>query len=153
MARKVMLETRAGQALYTLFGISCHLKDYRLSFHINNALDLQLVKLDDFREFSLYLSRDEDYFNIYYLIGNRAPEAILVPDLKQTDFLLLVEGPFKKAQKDKLLAGIRSIQNVLTAFEVKFETIRNYGVLLTDLELHMMEIQKESKVKYSPPKE
>lgn len=153
MARKVMLETRAGQTLFTLFGISCHLKDYRLSFHINQALDLQLVKMDDFRDFSLYLYRDEDYFNVYYLLGNRAPEAILAPDLKQTDFLLLVEGPFKKAQKDKLLAGIRAIPNVLTAFEVKFEAVRNINAVLTDLELHMMEIQKESKVKYSPTKE
>jgi hypothetical protein len=75
-----------------------------------------------------------------------------LPDLKQTDFLLLVEGPFKKPQKDRLLEKIRGIQNVLTAFEVRFETIKNYNMMLADLELHLMSILKEAKIKYSPVK-
>jgi hypothetical protein len=162
MARKISLETRSEPALYTLFGISCHLKDYRLSFLINKVLELDLVKVDDLRAvmdprrdpdlFPVYFCRDEDHFNSYHLVGNRGEDAILLPELKQTDFLLLVEGPFKKTQKDHLLSSVRAIQNVLTAFEIRFETIKNYETFLTDLEIHFMNINRESKSKYSPVK-
>jgi hypothetical protein len=162
MAKKILLDTRSEPARYSLFGISCHLKDYRLSFLLNQKLELALIKMDDFTMiagqgkvpdiFSFYFCRDEDHYNAYYLVSNRGQEGVLLPDLKQTDYLLLVEGPFKKNQSDKLLDVIRSIPNVLTAFGIRFETIRNYESFLTDLELHFMNIVKESKVKYSPSK-
>jgi hypothetical protein len=149
MTKKVILDTRSEPILFTLIGISCHLKDYRLSFHLNQVLELSLVKLDDFQGFSFYFYRDEDTLNSYYLLGNRGQDAILFPDLRQTDYLLLVEGPVKKARKEYLLNTIRSIQNVLTSFEVRFETIKNYNSVLTDLELHLMSILKAMKPKYS----
>ena len=152
MAKKVFLESRSEPVLFTLFGISCHLKDFRLSYHLNQNLEFSLVKMDDFRDFSFYYCRDEDNFNSYYLLGNRSQEAILMPDLKQTDFLLLVEGPLKKVQKERLLAKIKEIQTVLTAFEVRFETIRHADIILTDIELHLMNIMKMAKIKYSPVK-
>ena len=152
MAKKVFLETRSEPTLFTLFGISCHLKDFRLSFLLNKKLELEFVKKEDFMGFSFYFCRDEDRFNAYYLLGNRGQDAILLPDLKQTDFLLLLEGPVKKTQKDRLLEKIRGIQNVLTAFEVRFETIKNYESMLTDLELHLMNILMEAKMKYSTMK-
>lgn len=152
MAKKVFLETRSEPILFTLFGISCHLKDYRLSYYLNHKLELTFVKMDDFLGYSFYFCRDEDCFNSYYLLGNRGQESILLPDLKQTDFLLLLEGPAKKIQKERLLDKIKGIQNVLTAFEVRFETIKNYNIMLNDLELHLMNILKEAKLKYSPLK-
>lgn len=152
MAKKVFLETRSEPALFTLFGISCHLKDFRLSYYLNQRPELSLVKMDDFQGYSFYFCRDEDCFNTYYLLGNRGQESILIPDLKQTDFILLVEGPFKKIQKERLLSRIKGIQSVLTAFEVRFETIRHYETILTDIELHLMKILKEAKIKYTPLK-
>ncbi|MDP1622387.1 MAG: IPExxxVDY family protein [Bacteroidales bacterium] len=152
MAKKIFLDSRSEPNLFTLFGISCHLKDFRLSYLLNIRLGLELVKMEDFCGYSFYYCRDEDRFNAYYLLGNRGQEAILLPDLKQTDFLLLVEGPFKKAQKERLLEKIRGIQHVLTAFEVRFETIKNYQLILSDLELHLMNIKMETKIKYSPLK-
>ena len=152
MAKKILLETRSEPILFTLFGISCHLKDYRLSYYLNQKLELSFVKMEDFLGCSFYFCRDEDCFNSYYLLGNRGPETILLPDLRQTDFLLLAEGPFKKAQKEQLLEKIKGIQSVLTAFEVRFETIKNYNQMLTDLEIHLMNILKEAKIIYSPIK-
>jgi len=149
MAKKIFLENRSETILFTLFGISCHLKDYRLSYYLNQKLELSFAKMDDFQGYSFYFCRDEDSFNSYYLLGNRGPESILLPDLKQTDFLLLLEGPVKKAQKEQLLEKVRGIQNVLTAYEVRFETIKNYNLMLTDLEIHLMNILREAKVKYS----
>jgi len=152
MAKKILIETRSEPALFTLFGISCHLKDYRLTFLLNKKLGLEFIKMEDFAAYSFYFCRDDDHFNTYFLLGNRGQDTILFPGLKQTDFILLVEGPFKKIQKDKLLESIKDIPNVLTAFGIRFETIKNYEAVLTDLEIHLMNIQKELKVKYSPSK-
>lgn len=152
MAKKILLETRSEPALYTLFGISCHLRDYHLIFLLNEALNLAFVKMDDFLGYSFYYCRDEDCFNAYHLLGNRGDESFLIPELKQTDFLLLAEGPFKKTQKERLLEKIRNIQSVLTSFEIRFETIKNYETILNELEIHFMKINKESKITYSPVK-
>lgn len=152
MAKKVFLETRAEPILFTMIGISCHLKDFRLSYLLNINLEVEFVKMEDFMGYSFYFYRDEDHCNTYSLLGNRGQEAILIPNQKQTDFLLLVEGPCKKNQKDGLIEKIKGVQNVLTAFEIRLNTVKNYDQILTDLELHMMNIMKETKIKYSPVK-
>ncbi|HNW74342.1 MAG TPA: IPExxxVDY family protein [Bacteroidales bacterium] len=152
MAKKVLQSAESGSLHYTLFGISCHLKDFRLSYLLNKQLGMDFSKKDDFREFSFYLYADEDHFNTYFLLSNRGPEKVMIPELKQTDYLMLVEGPCKKKQKEWLLENIRAIPNVLTAFEIRFETIKNHPSLLDDLELHFIEINKELKIKYSPVK-
>jgi hypothetical protein len=158
MSKKVYLEIRSEPAIFTLIGISCHLKDYRISFLLTKYLGLDFLKMEDLKitltdkkdpeNFSLYYYNDEDYFNIYYLVGNRSQEYVLAPEIKQVDFLLIVEGEFKKTQKDRLIKSIRSIPNILTAYEIKFAEIKNYETLLNDMEMHLMNIKREKKIKY-----
>jgi hypothetical protein len=162
LAKKFHIETRSEPALFTLVGISCHLKDYRLSYLLNQQLELAFGKMEDLMfapvqskepdSFSFYLCRDEDRFNTYYLLSNRGQETLLAGELKQADFLLLVEGPFKKSQLDALLGSVKKIPQVLTAFEIRFSTVKNFENILIELEMHLMNITRESKVRYSSPK-
>jgi len=155
MAKKVLLDIHSESAYYTLLGISCHHKDYRLSFLLNQALDSEFLKMDDLplfppgtkeaTDFSFYFYKDEDNFNSYFLISNRSQENVLVPAFRQVDFLLLIEGPFKKAQKDSVLKRIKSVPNILMAFEIDLSTIKNYENLLSDIEMHCMDINKRKK--------
>ena len=146
MARKILLESRAEPSWFTLAGISCHLKDYRLSFLLNQKLPASFRKMDDFPgNYGLYYYADEESRNSYYLISNRNEEKVLFQELKQTDFVLLVEGPFKKIQLNRLVSSIKAIPNVLTAFEIKTESLKNLSVFLADLELHFMNIKKGKK--------
>ncbi len=159
MAKKFHLETRSEPALFTLIGISCHIKDYRLSYLLNRHLELDFRKMEDLvspgipqREpdmFSFYYCYDENSFNSYYLLSNLGQESILINELKQTDFLLLIEGPLKKDQLDELLRTIRSIPQVLTCFEIRFSTVKNFENLLADLELHYSNITRKMQIKYS----
>jgi hypothetical protein len=158
MAKKVFLEIRSDPAYYTMIGISCHLKDYRLSYLLNQELEFKFSRIEDLMaflpgkkiqaEFALYYFRDEDRFNTYCLLANRSQEAVLVPELRQTDFLLLVEGEFRKAQKDPVLKAIRSIPNVLTSYEIRLAEVKNIDSLLTDIEMHLMNVLKEKKKQY-----
>jgi hypothetical protein len=151
MAKRVLLDIHTTPAWYTMMGISCHLRDYRLSYLVNENLGFRLVRLDDLPylpqgakeqvSFSLYRWKDDDQYNTYYLITNRSEDSLLIPQMKQADFLLLVEGPFKKKQQDDILARLRRIPNVLTAFGIPF-SVKNYENLLTDLELHLNEMKE-----------
>jgi hypothetical protein len=152
MAKRVLLDIHTTPAWYTMMGISCHLRDYRLSYLVNENLGFRLVRLDDLPylpqgakeqvSFSLYRWKDDDQYNTYYLITNRSEDSLLIPQMKQADFLLLVEGPFKKKQQDDILARLRRIPNVLTAFGIPFSSVKNYENLLTDLELHLNEMKE-----------
>jgi hypothetical protein len=160
MAKKIFLDARSEPVFFTLLGISCHLKDYRLSYLLNQQLGFSFIKRDDLRvmssvtkeenEFSFYTFRNEERMNTYYLIANRSQDFILVPEIRQFDFLLVVEGKYTKSEKDSMMKTIRLLQNILTIFEVKFTEIRNYENLLTDIEMHVMNIQKTPKIKYQP---
>jgi len=158
MAKKFQLETRSEPALFTLIGISCHIKDYRISYLLNKQAELNFRKMEDLvipaapqnksDTFSFYSYRDEDHFNTYYLLSNRGQDSVLVRELRQTDFLLLIEGQFRKSRADSLLGAIRLIPQVLACFEIRFSTLKNFENILTDLELHYMTISRESKIKY-----
>ena len=66
----------------------------------------------------------------------------------QMDFLLIIEGGFKKTRKDGMLQNIRNIKNVLASYEIRFSELKNFENLLMDLELHMIKILKPSKFTY-----
>jgi hypothetical protein len=160
MSKKIFLDIRSEPVIFSLIGISCHVKDYRISFLLNKHLGYEFLKIEDLKltlnnkkdpaEFSLYYYSNEDYFNSYYLLANRSQELVLAPEIKQVDFLLIVEGEFKKAQKDKLIKLIRNIPNVLTAYEIKFTEIKNYETLLNDMEMHFIKLKKDNNLKYQP---
>jgi len=160
MSKKILLDVRSEPAIFTLIGISCHMKDYRISFLLNKHLGSDFLKMEDLKitlnnkkdptEFSLYYYHDEDYFNKYYLVANRSQELVLAPEIKQVDFLIIVEGEFTKTQKDRLIKSIRNITNVNMAYEIKFAEIKNHETLLNDMEMHFMKITRENKIKYQP---
>jgi hypothetical protein len=160
MAKKIHLEARDAPVYFTLVGISCHLKDYRLSYLLNYHIPAEFIKLEDLKiapqakkevsGFSFYYYKDEDRFNNYSLFANRNQEAVLIPEMKHTDFILAIEGEFRKPRMDALLKNIRSIPNVLTSYEIKFAEIKNYETLLSEIELHVMTLFKNANPRYKP---
>jgi hypothetical protein len=157
MAKKILLKSRPDPVLYTMAGISCHLVDYRFLHMLNKELGFNFSKEEDLQvhlqaqeeaaSFSLYVFKDEDQRNSYYLIANFSHDRVLIPEYRQTDFIMLIEGDFNKQRMDPLLKAIRSIPNVLTAYEIKIGDLKNPETFLTDLEMHITRIRKERKEK------
>lgn len=152
MAKRTFLEVRSGSTLYTLLGLSTQLKDYRLSFLLNKLPGFCFTRVEDLSvkipdagepiHFSLYTCSDEENFNAYTLISNRSTDHFLVPSVKQADYLLMIEGPFKKQQKDELLKSLRTVPNMLLAAEINTSSVKQFESLLSDLELHIMKSKK-----------
>jgi hypothetical protein len=155
MARKILLRSRSEPAFFTLIGISCHLMDYRLIHLLNRELGFNFIKEDDFRvngttnkqvtAFSLYSCKDEDQRNTYYLIANFSQDILLIPEFKHTDFVMLIEGDFKKQRNETLLRSIRSVPKILTAFEIRISDIKNPEAFLSDLEMHITTLRRVNK--------
>lgn len=85
---------------FYLLAISTPLKDYQLVYAINNNLEVDFKKIDDL---VIELSGDiEHYFSLYhfrnfmnkdfYIIGNKCKEGYLIPELKESNFFLMLRN-------------------------------------------------------------
>lgn len=125
---------------FTLIGISCHEKDYRLAWALNNKLQTELQKSNDLKiefkknnvsnSFTFYEYIDEDLYREYYLIGNRGSGALLIPEQKQVDYFLMVKGNFNASDKTNLLKQLKDINIVLAAYDVNINSLDSKQNLL-----------------------
>jgi hypothetical protein len=152
MAKKIRLQTDQDYGAYTMIALSCHLKDYRISFLINKHLQLNLKKTGDFQYFplkteqaltySLYYHHDPERMISRYLVSNHHPNGKLFPTLKQTDYFLVIEGVLETKEKQEMIRTLLSVPLINMAFEVDIPSLKNVRYFLEDLEMHMNEIRK-----------
>ena len=120
---------------FKLIGISCHAKDYRLCWAINNQLKLELEKEDKDLEIlsdnpfegsshSIYSFFEEEDQNEYFLIANRDSAGFLIPEQRQADFVFMIKNTLP-VNADEILSKLREIDQVLTAFEIDVENLKS----------------------------
>ena len=112
---------------FALIGICSHLQDYRLCWALNKSLGLDLYRLDKSIEmlrgehcnqFFVYRFEDEEDHVSYSLIGNKTHGSVLVPEHKQADYFLKIEGGMPD-EIGLIINKIKAVKNVLTAFEIR----------------------------------
>ena len=75
---------------FLAFGLSCHLKDFRIAWHLSKALNIdflreikQLNSDDlDLDEFPKFTAKDEDKHLNYVILANQNEDAYLFKELK-----------------------------------------------------------------------
>ncbi|MDT8393109.1 MAG: IPExxxVDY family protein [Bacteroidales bacterium] len=137
----------------SLIGISCHLKSYRLSFSINKMLNFRLQRIDDFEipnhggedilGFPILLFNADEMKNHFCLISNHHPQRKLIPALRQVDYFLIAKNPIDKYTKEKILARLRNISQVVAAYEIDANGTKDLDVLLEEMELHLLMSQRK----------
>jgi hypothetical protein len=142
-----------------LIGISSHLKDYRLVWLINKQLGFKLIKIKDFsyktnkpkkeKKFSCYYFQDESNISSYFLLSNHSnlDNSNLINEHKQTDYILFCENPSQNKNIKLLISDIKKTPNILTAYEISQFEIKYINNIISDLELHINNIEKEEKEK------
>ena len=151
MAKKIKIQVDFSED-NNLIGVSCHKKDYWLAFRLNESLRIHLRRLEDLSfyqsrldtllEYPLFHDFVQDVQTGYFLISNFNPEGPLFPELKTTDFFILVQGRLLDDARDQLLSRIRGINGVLTAYFPETKKLKDYDNFLSDLELHMTSLKK-----------
>lgn len=125
MAKAVKLNIKP-EFDFLVFGIVTSEPNYRLSWLINQSLNIALketppVKLyhqkrqvvQQFGRFSYLTNLDE----LYQLIQNKSEQGFLLEEYKQVDFLLKIEGLSEDGKT--ILSKIKAIKNISLVFEIK----------------------------------
>jgi hypothetical protein len=123
---------------FTLVGISCHSKDYRLCWEINKALNTDLIRTEDLEirkkgetnMHSFYEYIDEDNYLEYYLISNRGNNGSLIPEQKSVDFFLMAKGNISDSHTEDVICKINSLSLVLTSFSIDPNMLKSKQNLL-----------------------
>ncbi len=121
-----------------VIGISSHVKEYRLCWSLNRALEIELTKRrQGIQEmlngraavFSAYDHLDEETNSNCTLVNNHGSEGVLLRELRQADFFLVIDDE-RNGSIDEVLRKVRSAEFVLTAFPMNFAQLRDGHKLL-----------------------
>lgn len=152
---------------FSIFTISTTLTDYMLAFHLNKSLEIKLARQADL---PVYLSGDIILlFSLFYYIDDVQSEFHLIQDMTAQEqlmnsFLFVLKGYFPEAELGNILNAISKIDDIFSINAVTpddkqrksskaAKAIQFINTILTDLEFHMLEInrrEEETKVKLKP---
>lgn len=120
---------------FRLVGISCHARDYRLCWSLNNSLGLRFEKV--YRENagdglkkngvaieSLYRFNDEEGRIGYQLLLNKHNNNLLLPEQKMADYLLIIDG-MNESTFESLLKKIKQTDSVIAAFVIDVQSLKS----------------------------
>ena len=110
---------------FDLIGISCQIKDYRLSWALNQKfnfklskehsdLEIKLKKENRISKHSIYCYYNDATHTEYSLIENKGRAGYLIPAQTQTDYFLIIKNNHDQDISD-ILTRIKEIEYVLTA--------------------------------------
>jgi hypothetical protein len=119
---------------FDLVGISCHMKDYRLCWALNQKLGIGLTKQAEDLDIkskkqgagnhSLYSYFDEMDHIEYQLLMNRNGASLVLPEQKNADFLLLLRNNYV-IDLSELIEKIKEIEMVQTAFKIEAGALKS----------------------------
>lgn len=117
---------------FSLLSIFSHVKDYRLSWEINQSLHFDLQKDENLslnlkgneQEHSLFSYYDEENQIDYFLIGNRSESGWLIPEEK-CDYFLLIKGHIKDNEFKALGQELNQLKHVLATTVVNVEELKS----------------------------
>lgn len=121
---------------FILIAISCPFKDYRVCHFINKYSGLNLQKTGDHRvfipqhdktcPFSMYTFLDDNMETEYYLLSNRGDdEGLLIPEMKHSDYFLIIKNFIDHEDLHLLLLAINNIPEVVVATEILPEKLKS----------------------------
>jgi len=136
----------------SIIGISSSLPDYRLVWCINNILNFNFVKHDDFSfvpakqdeaiNFSFFQYHDKENFKWYYFLSNKNQNKFLINEFKSMDYLLLIKGVIDDILINETTAKIKNIKNVQLIQVLDLKKIKHIDLILTDFEIFTSKINK-----------
>ncbi len=123
---------------FELIGISCHSRDYRICWSLNNMLktnfkrteDYEILKRNENIAFSFFEYIDEANNIEYYVIANKSSEGYLISEKQSTDYFLLLKGSITNQFVDTLAKKIKEIDVVIIAHRIDVNELKSKQNLL-----------------------
>ncbi|MEN9700077.1 MAG: hypothetical protein RLZZ301_1275 [Bacteroidota bacterium] len=118
------------EAAFEIYGISCAFADYRLTWELNQLLDLNLIKSDacfeiqppktkQIHTFRYFFYHDEALLTRIYLIKNKQENVLFMPDRPMIDYFIVLKDNFT-FEAANLMSDLRAINGVVAVFEFDY---------------------------------
>lgn len=125
---------------FLLLGLVSSENDYRLIWTVNQQLGFAFEKTGNHKvpgrsgqmelEFSHYIYENEDLFLLYRIIANKSEEGVLLEELKNIDYLMVVQGEFTDLYIKDLISGLKSMEHIQAVFRINPTSLKNRERLL-----------------------
>jgi hypothetical protein len=134
MAKKFLRFDAADHMHFSLAGIICAHKDYRICYEINSRLGLDFKKAADL-ELNLEKKHSTAFFSIFqyfntdeeefYLLSNKGNNALFIPEQKHIDYYFLLRNitPFTEFQK--LMAQLKEITLISSVISIDPSSLKS----------------------------
>lgn len=153
--RKLTISTDPFDDIHVI-GINTTLPDYKLTWHINQLLQLNLRKFEDIvpdqteddARYAFYLYDQGENMNVFNLvsINDKGLRWLKLP--VTTDYLLIIRNPVDDEKLESFVRNIRTAPQVVHAFVIEQAKIKGIDPLLEQIELHEFETQKSQNKRY-----
>ena len=102
------------------FGLSCHQKDYRVAWFLNNLLrfDFKRTQLEisdknrTTHQYPMFRHKDEQHHLNYTLLNNLSENIPLIKEYKQFNMFIVVEGYIDLFDPDLFLEKLRQLESI-----------------------------------------
>lgn len=119
---------------FIVIGIYSAYRDYRVCFELNRVLNFNLVRQDDLEVplekkgstglFAWFFQFNDDEEEIY-LAANKGINGYLIPELRQTDYFLVIKNPSRYTTVDDLNRKLRFVAIINSTAELDLSTLKS----------------------------
>lgn len=144
MSAKLILDTAAMQEDFfsdtSLIGIVSAVPVYRFCWLLNERLDTQFVRQPDMDIILQIGKGKQEYFPVYqYCLVNgyrhllyklKTDKEVLLPEIKQLDYLWLIQSSTSDADANDIIQHLRNIPDIQLAQSLSHDRLKNLSTLL-----------------------
>ena len=120
---------------FVLIAITASLKDYVCCHKINSTLGFNLAKTDDHEIYGGAKNSSQFYSMFYYLaeqgeieyyfLNNRNGEGVLIPEMNNVDFFIVIHQYIDKEDLNFLISGLNKLPEVQVAVKIDPAKLRS----------------------------
>lgn len=134
MSKKVLTLDYKEEFDFLLFGIFSHQREYQVCHEINQMLEMNMERQDDFKLplekkgstgiFSVFqfLSENEEE---YFLISNKGMNAHYIPSHKHVDYFMMIRNHNRYTEPDLIIKKTKSIKHVSSVIQLEPKTLKS----------------------------
>ncbi len=125
---------------FSIWGINSGMEDYRLCLHLNQFLNWNFKRISDlefyspqikgFKHFNVYKFKNEALFYTLEIIQNKNAGNILIPELKNFDFLFLLHGEEDYFEREAFSELLTKTPGVQSAIQIEVNSLKSKHNLL-----------------------
>jgi len=125
---------------FVLIAVTTSLKDYRICYLINKHLNFNFIKNPDLEIdinpgmgpvfFSLYHDNWEASETDFYFIANKGSDGYLVPEMRKTDYFLMIKNYIDDEELDTLVFSLNKIPEIVAAVKIDPKKLKSRENLL-----------------------